>query len=340
MLNPRHLRSPRNQILNNFYADWYSGMGVLASLVDPPWKDSVNSEDLDLTYHGEHSGAKFISPLCYNFIDDETGTITEDGIAAIAKAIKARYYLKWTHLWELYNTEYDPLHTYDITETGEKNTQGAGSGTDTETLNTTRKDAIDQSVKLTGTVQDAPNITTTTDQDTTNNETTSGSTQYGHVITTDQDTTNTQTTSQWGFNTSADSAVPITTTSGSGTNDTTETHSGNDTTSGTDNTIGTNDVTVTQTGTDTTTYNTTEQTDGDNTRTTTGTNTTTKSHSDTGKETYENSRKGNLYHSPAELLEADRAFWLTDYFDIVFADLDKLLTLPIYSERDPRVTII
>ena len=116
MLNPRHRRSPKNLTLNDVYDDWLTGGGVISSLTTAPWYSSVSDTGLDLAYHGTHSGGKFVTALLYNFLDDD-GHITVSGYSSIATMLMAKYGAKWTHLWQLYATQYNPLHAYNMSET-------------------------------------------------------------------------------------------------------------------------------------------------------------------------------------------------------------------------------
>lgn len=115
--NPKHRRSPKNLLLNDVFTDWDSGYGIfsfLDGIVGVPW-ENVSSEGLDIAYHGENSGQKFVSPIVYKWLDDD-GEIHSDGINKLVSAIKARYYQKWSHLWTIYSSEYNPLDTYNLTE--------------------------------------------------------------------------------------------------------------------------------------------------------------------------------------------------------------------------------
>lgn len=339
-MNPRHRRSPLNQTLNNAYPDWISGGGVISSLEDPPWYGNVDSSSLDLAYHGEHSGGKFIAPLVYHFLDADSGEITDDGKSKIAGALKARFYMKWLHLWGVYMSEYDPLNTYNMTETGHREGGSSGSGTETETLNTQVAETIDETVQSTGKDTDTKNLTSTEtiDEDTTSSGSTTGSTVHGHVIDTSGTDSQNTTNTVWGFNTPTDTAVPHDSQSRTGENQSTETHSGTDTTSSASSDTGTRDVTdtTTQTGTDTIDRTNKTDTDADNVTTTTGTNTNQSTESENYFENYSNEKKGTMYRAPGELLSLDRDFWLVDYFSIVFADIDSLLTLAVYPERRVR----
>ena len=406
MLNPRHRRSPKNLTLNDVYDDWLTGGGVISSLTTAPWYSSVSYTGLDLAYHGTHSGGKFITSLLYNFVDDD-GHITVAGYSAIATMLMAKYGVKWTHLWKLYTTQYNPLHAYNMSETeisedtGTETTEidreirrarnqtltesGSHDSTATRTPNlseaTSSRDVTDATVETTRT----PNLSEVTvlDEDIqlTGDET--DETTYGHVVTTDDDQTKAATLSVFGFNSST--AVPKESTSGTDTDDTTVTNSGTDvttketdsgterdstttkTTTGTDIVTEDTDSTVTgsntklTTGTDVVTEDTDSTVTGSNTKLTTGTDSTRDTGTTAGttqnadsettgedrtseltvdrRNEVTRTRQGNMFKAPAELLSLDRDFWLTEFFDIVFSDIDQLLTLGIYAESSVRYKI-
>lgn len=472
MVNPRHRRSPRNQILNNAYPEWYSSGGIFSSLVDAPWSGEVSELSIDIAYHGEHSGMKFCAPLLYNFMDD-LGVVTEAGKAAIAQAIMARYGKKWEHLWGLYSLEYSPLDSYKITETRHREFSRTDSVDETRTTNmvdtqihpqkTTEKESlrtpnleeervldeessndstntrtanlletknIDDEETRSGSKTRTPNTTETktVDEDTTNSNTrvetpgeietlvideeatkavdSTDTTTHGHVVTTDNDTTEEVSDSKHGFNSAT--AVPTTGSSVTGTNDTTETHTGEDVVVGESDETTTKDATQTKTmsgtnritdsgegskeatetlrktgtesesssdtiakegtetsattgtdthrdvgsatkdSTETTTTTGTDRLEESETERYTGTDSLTRAGTDSNErdgeigeeEDVESTKTGNIFKSPAELMMADRDFWLTDFFSIVFEDVDQMVTLAIYSERTVRHTVL
>lgn len=80
-------------------------------------------------------------------------------------------------------------------------------------------------------------------------------------------------------------------------------------------------------GSDVTTFNTSD--------TDTGTVTDVGSGSDTSTRNYELTRKGNIgVTSSQQLLQSERDLWVWNYFlDVIFPDVDKILTIPIYAEE-------
>lgn len=105
--------------LNDVYEDWITGDGVFTDLneFDVPWKDPEDPEqalilNLNMAYHGSHSGDKNISPIIHRFLkseDDQTRS-------KLARIIYTMYADKWSHLWELMQIEYNPLENYSMTE--------------------------------------------------------------------------------------------------------------------------------------------------------------------------------------------------------------------------------
>lgn len=282
-LNPRHKRSPRNLLLNDVFPRWNDGYGIFSFIVDyTPYSESVIPWDtppraLDVAYHGEHSGNKFVSPFLYRYLYED-GTIDEDGgIERIVKAIDAKYLQKWTHLWNIYSAEYNPLDTYNLAESGSR------SGT-VSTSGTSYMD-VDRRVSDTG-------------EDTT-------TTNYGHTIT-DSGTPESTTTDQvQGFNSTA--YVDKTKSTNVSTTDNLTTNGGEDSVE--------------------LAYGKVEYIEGTDTGNTSG--------SETSSETFSSTKRGTMYRAPAELMSLDRDFWLQEYFTIVFADVDDMLTLDIYPEREP-----
>ena len=384
MLNPRHRRSPKNLTLNDVYDDWLTGGGVISSLTTAPWYSSVSDTGLDLAYHGTHSGGKFVTALLYNFLDDD-GHITVSGYSSIATMLMAKYGAKWTHLWQLYATQYNPLHAYNMSETevsedtGTETTEidgeirrarnqtltesGSHDSTATRTPNLSEATSTREVTDATVETERTPNLSEATVLDEniqlTGYET--DETTYGHVVTTDDDQTKAATLSVFGFNSAT--AVPKETTSETDTDNSTVTHSGKDvTTKDTDSETDRDSTsTKTTTGADTVTEDTDSTVTGSNTKLTTGTDATRDTGTTTGttqnadsettgedrtseltvdrRNEVTRTRQGNMFKAPAELLSLDRDFWLTEFFDIVFSDIDQLLTLGIYAESPVRYKI-
>lgn len=299
--NPKHWRSPKNQVLNGAFPNWDEGEGIFSILAEaqtpPAWAETVSPLGLDIAYHGQRSGDKFIAPMLYYWLDEDTAEITESGKTKVVMALTARYAQKWAHLWSLYTSQYSPLDTYTIEETRTLEHEGTANSTDERTPNLTTRDVIDEETK-----DDADNTKTTT---------------FGKTNTQADTNSSTNTHGVEGFNSDAF----------------------ND--SDRDVTSGTSSKTSTDGGTETEREQRDESStrDADNTSTLSGTDTHEREEVDAYTDTETKSRSGNLYHAPAELMSVDREFWLDDFFQIVFSDIDKMLTLAIYSESSVNYTI-
>lgn len=347
-MNPRHRRSPKNLTLNQALPDWDDGAGIFSKLdagsPTTPWHSYVSAAGLDIAYQGMRSGDKFVTDIFYKYLDDD-GELTTTGANKIVSAIQARFYQKWTHLWNDYVLEYSPLNSYNMTEEYEK------SSTRTPNLSvrehgdddTTYENDASNSLLHGHTITDSGTDTTT---DTHGHVITDGGTDtttdtHGHVITESGSPSKVETGQVMGFDSQAfvdktkqttnETLGKVETHSGSDTSalqhGMTETHSGNDTSALQHGKVETN------AGTDTTivSEDSSTQRDIDITTQTTGT--------DKNDEEFSSTKQGTMYRAPAELLKLDRDFWLDDYFSIIFADLDTLLTLSIYSENEVYKTV-
>ncbi len=375
----RHRRSPRNLTLNNIYPDWVDNKGVISSIPDAPWRDSVDLNGLDISYHGVRSGMRFAAPVLYNFLDDE-GEITVSGYSTIGRMLWSRYQLKWTHLWQLYNTEYNPLDSYSITETRSRELTKSDDVDDSRTVNLSDVTTFPQKSTSSSQLR-TPNLSETTsyptkntttsqtrtpnleeetvvdDEVTTNVEGTDDLT-HGKQTETESENESTTQDNTFGFNTASTDGVPEGKTTQSGTASSTETNSGVDARATTEDTTSTRDSTtkvtskgtetiagteaesytgnqsVSKTGTESTTNSVTESYTGTESVNHTGTDVKSREASGEESEEIESTKTGNIFKAPAELLSIDRDFWLTEFFSIVFDDIDNMLTLSIYSESE------
>lgn len=366
MMNPRHQRSPRNLTLNDVYPHRYvdydsvfSGLSYWCD--DLPWS-GIDPVFLDFAYQGQRSGNKFIAPFMYDLLD-ANGHIDNEGLGAsfISKAIEARYFQKWKHLWELYTTEYSPLNTYNITESGEKTEEESIDESDARTLNLT--DTHTGTDNLTKTndesnrfvnghvITDSGTDTTTTDygRTTTDSGTDTTTTEYGKITTDEGEPSKTTNNQVYGFNSvdpsnaskSVENSVTDNTQTLSGSDSTDVVHGMVETLGGTDEVEVSHGKVESHSGTDITTVDQ----DGTENRTLnlsdahTGTDSNVRTGSNTLQTEFSTTKRGTMYRSPAELMSLDREFWLEEYFGIVFADVDHMLTLGIYSERDPNTKV-
>lgn len=126
--------------VNEVFPDWLEG-GIFTELEkkNVPWKGSLNSKELDIAYHGGHSGDKIISPLVDKLLTNEE--LTEQSKTMLISSILAVYGRNWEKLWQTLTFEYNPIENYSMIETetftGETSFDGVTSGNDTTNGNNT-----------------------------------------------------------------------------------------------------------------------------------------------------------------------------------------------------------
>ena len=299
--NPRHRRSPKNLTIDDVYPDWVTDGGIFGDLTSMPWSESVVAVDIGIMY-GANSAERFIAPMVYKFLDED-GEFATGARASLANAIKARFLQKWTHLWELYNLEYSPLDTYNLTETGGKGSNTSVNGSFTHghvvTDSGTERDSYQHGHIITDSGTD------------------SVETEYGKITTDTGEPSVTTEHQRQGFNSS----------------------DYQDVTKDTENTVTDNVETLSGSDESTTTYGKIETHSGTDVDSTTFGKVVTNSGQDSDSKTtvygeeYSSTKSGLMYRAPAELMDIDRTFWLEDYFSIVFEDIDSVITLAIYPER-------
>ena len=295
--------------LNDVYSGWLTS-GIFSDLqnFDVPWKDKNINHDLDIAYHGNHSGDKIVSVIIDKMLNDD-GTISQDNRNKIASALFTVYGENWTKLWDTTVQEYNLLDNTDayITETTntEQNTDTNNNGTDTGTV--TYKQTGKDTTTGTGTIAHA-----VTGDDTT--------TQTGTVTTGGKSTeSSTAANSIYGFN------------SGSASNADSQSRSGNTEVNQTE-TRNTEDK-LTHNTTDTETRNTTDTVEHDTTNTETRDLQTGQTGSEkvTGKITHETHRHGNIgVTTNQQMLEEERKLWNWYFYTYIFSDIDKFLTISVY----------
>lgn len=295
--------------LNEVYNNWFTS-GIFSDLqnYDVPWKEKNINHDLDISYHGNHSGDKIVSVLIDKLINSD-GNLSPENRNNVAKAIFTMYGENWIKLWNTTIQEYNLLDNTDayITETTntEQNTNSTNNGTDTGTI--THAIAGNDTTTGTGTITHG-----ISGDDTTTN---TGTVTTGGTST--ENTTNSN--SIYGFN------------SDSGSNSDAQSHNGT-----------TNvDQTETRNTTDKITHNTTDTETRDTTDTITHNTTDTETHDlatgQTGSEkvtgtiTHETHRHGNIgVTTNQQMLEEERKLWNWYFYNYVFTDVDKFLTIGIY----------
>lgn len=270
-----------------------------------PWE---KGQPLDLMYIGGHSGEKLSTLLVRSLANGNAPLATSD-IEALANLILMQFSKNWEKLYATLSVEYDPISNYDMIEEGTDTTVDSGTiSNDTttdygRTEDTNTKNVNDKTE--THTFEHGEKIVT-------ENE-------HGEVVTTETENSGLQNNNVYGFNSSE--SVPSDTQSASGEGKDTATHSGTDT----DTTVhsGTDTDTITDNGTDTITGKVT--TGGSDT--TQNTQTLDTSH----RTEHRLTRTGNIgVTTSQQMLQSERDLWQWNFFENVFADVDKVLALAIY----------
>lgn len=252
---------------------------------------------LNLAYYYNHSGNKIISPLVKNQLGDNT-TLDNTANYNLARIIVAICKPNWDYEYKALFSDYDPIENYNSTETETINQSGSESNTGTD--NNTR----------TGT-----DTTTKSGSDTTAYTGTDKKDNTGTVTDTNTNENGTSTTDNkiYGFN------------SDSASDDTTSTTTVNQTITDerTDNlsestTYGRNEAETIDIS-DTTTYNTSDN------------RTLNLSKNTSGDTTRNLTRHGNIgVTTSQQMIESELILREKFFFEIIFKDIDKYLTLAVY----------
>lgn len=210
--------------INEVIPNWALGEGIFNALQSfpVPWQYEDISASLDLEYHGNISGDKFISPLVRKF--KEGDTLTSEELVSIAGVIYTLYGKNWEKEFETLDLQFNPIENYSMVEKMIDDTTEVEKGTThTRTDNTTHT--------KTGTETNTPNLT--------------------ERVT--PNITNTNSNTVFGFNSST--GVPSDSSTGNQSGTTTTTNTGNNTLTHNVSDKDTGTVTDKDTGKDTHTRN-------------------------------------------------------------------------------------
>lgn len=281
---------------------------ALASL-SVPWASDISATVLDIEYYNNISGEKRISPLVSRLLG-ESEKISATNTARLASIAYAMNMPNWTKEYATLDFTYNPIENYRMVETEEINREHDNTVTNTGTQTTA------ESGTNTGTQGNTVTKTNTGTQTTTNTGTESN--------TEDQTLETTKSGSSandiYGFNSSA--AVHDTASSISSTDHTTN----YDINTRTDN--------LTETRTDNLSEGVTATRTDNLENSSSGTRTDNLTERDTGEnaETRELTRSGNIgVTTSQQMIESERELYMWHFFyNIVFPDIDRVLTLQVY----------
>lgn len=297
-----------NKIWNYLYINGFSELFTEWGLSE----DDINYIDYD--YMNNWSGDKSLSPLVNNLVDN--GFSMSEILNTVSSIIQTRYKTKWTKLHNTITAEYEATHPYLMT-THEENTGTVDrlrntTGNDKRTPNLTDTELNEGTVSNTGTVNN--NTSSNSNNSENSNET---------VDTTGTENLNTE-NGIYGFNSlnavGADNAVSANSNNSTRTSEENVTNISSDTTT-----------------TDTTNSNT-ETSNTTNTITHTGVEQTEKSGSEVVDEDTTGKRDltttGNMGNKTMqELLDEERNYWMWQFFNVAFNDVDYVIAGGCYDEQ-------
>lgn len=289
-------------------------LAALTEPVTPPWSSYITSAELDKLYYLNHK-----KKLVSDWWEDMEGD-TDAGKDAIASELWGIYGVKWSHLFKIFQAQYDPLENYDRQEDTTRTLQKAG----TETTEHGGTDTTSRDLSRTGqdTETRTPDITRETTRSGQDTETrTPDLTNSSQTTQNDTDTTN----KRAAFN----SSDPVVT----DTSKVEQKDNRTDRTTGTDETVYERDTTDTESETGT------EQvvsakgtTDSEETRLTRDSS-DTLTHDTVDTERVQGRIHGNIgVTTAAQMMKMDKDAWdsLKLIEGMLMADLNEQLTLPIY----------
>lgn len=287
--------------------------------------NDITPATLALDYLYNHAGTRYVSPLVDHMLSYQVPVgnipvvLSDSDILALSGQARDMYADKWNRLWDALRVEYGLLDNTDAHVTQSTTTERSGSdgevskyGKTTEHVKHEESGRADTTTygKITENVKDLT-------------KTTENTTNHGETVTTNNDNTNTQSVTAFNISDMTPQSENITN------GDSTETHGGSDTIS----------ESVKNTGTDKMTDGGTDKLQSDLTGDATdnitdgGQDERNSQHEETVKVTYEETRKGNIGVTTAQQM-LTQEFDMRAKFnmqDFIYADLDKLLTIPKFK---------
>lgn len=112
--------------VNDIFPNWVtSGIFAVLENYSVPWKGAVDSQSLDVAYHGQRSGDKLVSTLVGKLLQDDA--LSVDNAKLIAMAMVATYGTNWSKMWDTLSFQYNPIENYSMTETEDTTSTDTGT---------------------------------------------------------------------------------------------------------------------------------------------------------------------------------------------------------------------
>lgn len=109
------MKTPRlMQVLDDPMIGIFAALQDLTGDAEVPWHDLAISDELDMVYMGNHSGAKRVSPLVNLLLED--GMLSDASLAKLASSLQHMFGTRWSKEWDTMLLEYDPISNYDMEE--------------------------------------------------------------------------------------------------------------------------------------------------------------------------------------------------------------------------------
>lgn len=257
-----------------------------------PWTTAAGV--LDAEYYGNHSGAKKVSPLIDTLLKtDSAETLSAARMLQLANIIWNRYGEQWRRLYNVFSLEYNPIENYSMTETETK--EGTNTGTQGTNRTSSGSNTGTQGTQRTASGSNTGSVT--------------------DVETIDRDTSADTDTTAEGFIYGYDSDTPAP-------SDKTETSVAS---------TGTEDTTRNNTRTDNLAHSDTEQVTRTDNLAHSDTESVTRTDNLANSEERELTRSGNIgVTTSQQMITSEIELWQYDFFAIVYANIDKVLTIPVY----------
>lgn len=102
--------------INELFTDYINnGIFTFLNVLDVPWKTLDISKQLNMVYHGNHSGNKESSPLLDSLLVENV--LADNDKTLIAMSIFSIFSVKWQKLYSTLSLEYKPIENYNMEET-------------------------------------------------------------------------------------------------------------------------------------------------------------------------------------------------------------------------------